>query len=142
MIKNKNMKRVLIIGSLLLVLGSTQDLFAQGTGKAAAKPGTAPAKKLTEAEKIDHLINYIKNLQGATFIRNGDDYPAKEAAEHLQMKRRKAGSRVKTAREFIVGLASESYISGEEYQIKMKDGKTYKSRDVLTRELERIEKQK
>jgi hypothetical protein len=136
------MKRVLILGFVLVSLSLNQDVLAQGKTKAAPKPGTATTKKLSEAEKIDHLINYVKNLQGATFIRNGDEYPAKEAAEHLQMKRRKAGSRVKTAREFIDGLASESYISGEEYQIKMKDGKTYKSRDVLTRELERIEKQK
>ena len=131
-----------MIGFVLLSLSLNQVLFAQGKTKTASGHGTATAKKLTEAEKIDLLINYIKNLQGATFIRNGDEYPSKDAAEHLQMKRRKAGSRVKTAREFIDGMASESYISGEEYQIRMKDGKTYKSRDVLMRELERIEKQK
>lgn len=136
------MKRVFIIGLVLLSLSFNKVVLAQGGAKATTKPGTATTKKLTEKEKIDHLINYIKNLQGATFIRNGDEYPAKDAAEHLQMKRRKAGDRVKTAREFIDGLASESYISGKEYQIRMKDGKTYKSREVLMRELERIEKQK
>lgn len=136
------MNRILTIGLVLLTLGLSQLALAQGGAKATAKTSSTAAKKLTEKEKIDHLINYIKNLQGATFIRNGDEYPAKDAAEHLQMKRRKAGDKVKTARDFIDGLASESYISGKEYQIRMKDGKTYKSRDVLMRELERIEKQK
>jgi hypothetical protein len=136
------MKRIVIIGFVLLACSFNQLAFAQGNSKTNTKPATAATRKLTEKEKIDHLITYIRNLQGTTFIRNGDEYPAKDAAEHLQMKRRKAGDKVKTARDFIDGLASESYISGKEYQIRMKDGKTYKSRDVLMRELERIEKQK
>ena len=96
--------------------------------------------KLTEEQKINHLIKYVAGLEGASFIRNGDSYSAKDAAEHLQMKRRKAGDRVKTARDFIDGLASESYLSGKAYQIKLKDGKVYNSRDVLMKELTRIER--
>ena len=103
---------------------------------------TAAAYSIPEEEKINLLIKYVAGLQGATFIRNGDEYAAKTAAEHLQMKRKKAGSRIKTAREFIDGLASESYLSGEAYKIRMKDGKTYYSRDVLMKELQRLENTK
>src|SRR5687768_15291270 len=110
-------KIVALITLIMLSLGA----FAQKPAVPNAKPAAAPVKKMPEEEKINLLIKYIANLQGATFIRNGDEYPAKDAAEHLQMKRRKAGSRVKTARDFIDGLASESYISGKTYQIRFKD---------------------
>lgn len=118
--------------------------FAQEKSKSKTKTvAAAPqiGKKMTEDQKINHLIKYVAGLEGATFIRNGESYAAKDAADHLQMKRRKAGNRVTTAREFIDGLASESYISGKAYQIKMKDGKVFSSRDVLLKELARIEKQ-
>lgn len=133
------MKKLFTLLALVTFLG-TGTAFAQVT-KAAAAPVAAPgAKKLTEEQKINHLIKYVANLEGANFIRNGDAYPAKDAAEHLQMKRRKAGDRVKTARDFVDGLATESYLSGKPYQIRMKDGKTYPSREVLLKELTRLEK--
>ncbi|MFC5272070.1 DUF5329 family protein [Adhaeribacter terreus] len=132
------MKKIVFFTFLLLSFGFAEGALAQSAANAATpKPVT---KTISEEEKINRLIKYVAGLQGATFIRNGDEYPAKAAAEHLQMKRRKAGNRVKTAREFIDGLASESYLSGEAYQIRLKDGKTYKSRDVLMKELQRIEK--
>jgi hypothetical protein len=135
---NSLMKKIVFFTFLLFSFAFAQVASAQTAAKAATpKPAT---KAVSEEEKINRLIKYVAELQGATFIRNGDEYPAKDAAAHLQMKRKKAGSRVKTAREFIDGLASESYLSGEAYQIRLKDGKTYKSRDVLMKELQRIEK--
>ena len=136
------MRSILLLA--FLILTGTSVTFAQGKTKSKTKTTTTTqsgSKKLTEDQKINHLIKYVADLEGATFIRNGESYAAKDAAEHLQMKRRKAGSRVTTAREFIDGLASESYISGKPYQIKMKDGKVYSSRDVLLKELTRFEKQ-
>src|SRR5688572_14016207 len=132
------MKKLAFILLLWGCLMTAESTLAQNTKTAVSKPSTA--KNLPEEEKINRLIKYVAGLQGAMFIRNGDEYSAKDAAEHLQMKRKKAGNRVKTAREFIDGLASESYISGEPYKIRMKDGKTYNSRDVLMKELQRIEK--
>jgi len=127
----------------LFIFTTISTSLAQSKTKTKTKttvPAHANATKLTEEQKINLLIKYVAGLEGATFIRNGDAHAAKDAAEHLQMKRRKAGSKVKTAREFIDGLASESYLSGEPYQIKMKDGKVYPSRDILLKELARIEK--
>ena len=124
----------------LLLTGLGQQAMAQQEKTGGIKPATLSARKLTEDQKIEHLISYIRGLEGATFIRNGSEYTAKAAAEHLELKRKNAGSRIKTARQFIDNLASESSMSGKKYQIRMKDGKIYFSRELLLKELERIEK--
>jgi uncharacterized protein (DUF2147 family) len=135
------MKKLFPAALTLLFLGFMPVAFAQTPAKPAPKL-VAAAKKMPEEEKINRLIKYVSGLEGATFIRNGEEHSAKDAAEHLQLKRRKAGSKVRTAREFIDELASESSLSGKAYQIRMKDGKTYSSREVLMKELNRIEQQK
>jgi len=98
----------------------------------------ADAAPMSEAAKIDHLINYIGKLAGATFVRNGKDYGAAEAARHLQHKREKAGDRVRTADDFIRLCASQSSLSGEAYRIRFADGRTRTAEDVLREELARI----
>ena len=134
------MKKLFILALFLFSLSLSPDLLAQQPGKTTpARQTTVSARKMTEEQKISHLIEYVRNLEGATFIRNGSEYSAKKAAEHLQMKRDKAGDRVKTARDFIDGLASESYLSGKKYQIRLKNGKVLFSRDVLMSELARLE---
>jgi type IV secretory pathway VirB10-like protein len=99
----------------------------------------ADAPVLSEAQKIDHLINHIGSLAGATFIRNGKEYGATEAAKHLQAKREKAGDRVKTADDFIRLCASHSYVSGEAYLIRFADGRTRTAEDVLREELAKLQ---
>jgi hypothetical protein len=97
---------------------------------------TAPQ---TEAQKIEALIQAVADLDGAAFIRNGSEYPAKAAADHLRLKWRNAGKRVKTAPDFIRYCASESSLSGKPYEIRLKDGRTVLSRDWLWTELKRME---
>jgi hypothetical protein len=96
-------------------------------------------QNLSEEQKIEKLIAYIEN-SNAKFIRNGSEYIAKEAAEHIRMKRRKAGSKIKTAKDFIDHIASKSYMSGEPYQMKFSSGSMINTRDILYRELKKIEK--
>ncbi len=96
-------------------------------------------QNLSEEQKIEKLIAYIENSD-AKFIRNGSEYIAKEAAEHLRMKRRKAGSKIKTAKDFIDHIASKSYMSGEPYQMKFSNGSIINTRDILYHELKKIEK--
>jgi hypothetical protein len=76
-----------------------------------------------EDAKIAALIEAVETLQGAKFIRNGTDYDAKAAADHLRLKLGKAGSQVKTAEDFIEGCASRSSVSGEKYRIRYADGR-------------------
>lgn len=93
---------------------------------------------LTEAQKIDHLILFVRNLQGATFIRNGQEHTPAAAADHLQMKREKAGSRIKTAKDFIDKIATQSSMSGELYMIKFSNGKQFPCQMVLMNELSKL----
>jgi hypothetical protein len=103
---------------------------------------TGAQTKLTEDQKIDHLILFIRNLKGATFIRNGNEHPATAAADHLQMKREKAGSRIKTAKDFIEKIATRSSISGEYYMIRFANGKEFPVYMVLGNELKKLEEGK
>lgn len=77
-----------------------------------------------EKQKIEFLISSIENLQDATFIRNGNEYDARKAAEHLRLKLKKAGNRVKTVEDFIVLCASKSSVSGKPYRIRFKNGRS------------------
>lgn len=92
-----------------------------------------------EEEKIDKLILFIEK-SNAVFIRNGNEYEAKEAADHLRMKRKKAGNKVKTAKDFIDLIASKSYMSGEAYKMKFKNGSILNTRDMLYNELRKLER--
>lgn len=84
----------------------------------------ANAAPLTEQQKIDALIHSVETLPGAQFIRNGSAYDGKAAADHLQTKRHYAGSRIKTANDFIERLASKSSMTGQPYQVRFANGKT------------------
>jgi hypothetical protein len=123
-----NMKTRLI---LLLFIGTLLPAAIRSAGVASLK--------LTEEEKITKLIEYIRNLKGATFIRNGSNHTPEEAADHLALKRKKAGKRVQTAVQFILYCASKSSTTGKDYLVKMPDGKTLKCIDVMVAELKKIE---
>ena len=88
-----------------------------------------------EEKKIDYLIASIESLQNAQFIRNGIEYEAKAAADHLRLKRRGAGSRVATADDFIRLCASVSSMSGIPYQIRFSDGRVVSSETFLRERL-------
>jgi hypothetical protein len=118
-----------------------QSLAAESAaGVAAPQPQALAdaAPPLSEAQKIDRLIAHVAGLQGAVFIRNDKEYGPAEAAKHLQLKREKAGDRVKTAADFIRLCASHSSMSGEAYLIRFADGRTRTAEDVLREELARI----
>ncbi|WP_257310954.1 DUF5329 domain-containing protein [Geothrix fuzhouensis] len=99
---------------------------------------TVPAA-MPEAQKIEALIQAVANLEGAVFLRNGAEHAPKAAADHLRLKWRNAGRRVKTAPDFIRYCASGSSLSGQPYEIRLKDGRTVLARDWLWTELKRLE---
>ncbi|HQI81116.1 MAG TPA: DUF5329 family protein, partial [Deltaproteobacteria bacterium] len=80
------------------------------------------ARDAGEQDRIEFLIYSVENLKGALFIRNGAPHDGKEAADHLRMKLQKAGSRVKTADDFIRLCASASSMTGRPYMIRLPDG--------------------
>ena len=84
--------------------------------------GTVYAQSQAEAAKIRHLIAAVETLEGAQFLRNGRAYDAKAAADHLRLKLKTAGNRVKTADDFIRLCGSQSSLSGEKYRIRLADG--------------------
>lgn len=101
---------------------------------------TAPPG-LTETQKIDRLISYVKNLDGAVFIRNGSEHSAAEAAQHMQQKREKHAKHARTAQDFILNIASKSSFSGKPYYIRLKDGRRVEAGELLQKELKRLESQ-
>jgi hypothetical protein len=75
-----------------------------------------------EQRRIEFLIQSFSSLKGVVFIRNGKEYNAQAAQNHLQDKLNFAGERVKTAEEFIKYCGSESSISHRPYKIRFADG--------------------
>ena len=106
----------------------------------AAPPAALPAVRaaLTEREKIDALLTRLE-ASSDTFTRNGSDYSGKDAAAHLRSKWKSAGDRVKTARQFIDGLASTSSMSGKPYTVRKADGSTVNAKAWFDAELAEIE---
>jgi len=74
-----------------------------------------------EASLINELLNTVENSE-AVFIRNNTEHSPKEAVKHLKMKLNRAGSRIKTANDFIRVLATKSSFSGKAYMLRFSDG--------------------
>ncbi len=89
-----------------------------------------------ERQKIAYLIDSVATLQGATFIRNGTGYDAARAADHMRLKLRFAGSRVKTAEDFITYCGTGSSVSGTSYSIRFHDGRVVDSATYLRGKLD------
>ncbi|MCD6023933.1 MAG: hypothetical protein K0Q91_849 [Fibrobacteria bacterium] len=98
-----------------------------------------------ELRKIDALLDSVKS-SGVTFIRNGNEYTAKEAHDHLRKKLKSARNswfappeEEWTARMFIEKVASRSSISGKPYRVRLGNGKVVETRAWLSGMLREIE---
>ncbi len=100
---------------------------------AVAASATTPADR-----EIDALIASVAQLKGATFIRNGDEHSAADAASHLQLKRRNAGKRIQSAEDFIRYCATGSSLSGKPYQIRLANGQTIATADFFRARLSEL----
>ena len=117
-------------------IGEDHATFTLSSTAAGSPP---PARALSETDKIEQLIALVSTLEGATFIRNGEEHTAAEAADHLRSKWKAAGGRVTTAREFVERIATKSSLSGEPYRIRLGDGTEVFSGDYFGAQLDRIE---
>ena len=131
------MKRLVLLFITIFLVTILPFGFAQSAGRVVQSPKTHKPN-LTEEEKVSHLINYVRTLQGSTFIRNGKEYEPGKAADHLQSKYNKHKKRVKTAHDFVDKLATFSKTK-EPYQIRLADGQTIPCGELLNIELKRIE---
>lgn len=131
-------KLFLLIAAVAFTCTISPEAQAQTVPEQEEKQAEAGARKqLSEEEKIAYLIAFIRNLEGATFIRNGKDYQPGKAAEHLEKKLHRHRKEVHTAQEFVEGLAAYS-TSKEPYLIRFSDGHTLSCREVLLLELNRL----
>jgi hypothetical protein len=94
---------------------------------------------MSEMQKIEILISYVENMEGAVFIRNREEHSAGEAAKHLRSKVNASGSDLETASDFIKHIASYSSLTGEIYQIRMADGQTLPAGELLRKKLDALE---
>src|SRR3954468_6660321 len=88
----------------------------------------------TPRDEIESLLQYIGNLEGATFVRNGEPHTPAEAMSHLRMKWEKQESKVVTAEDFIRLCATQSVVSGKPYLIRFQDGHEVESAVVLLKQ--------
>jgi hypothetical protein len=95
-----------------------------------------------ENARIEYLLRIVASLHDAQFIRNGTSYDSAAAVKHLRLKLRAAGSRIKTAEDFILYCASASSVSGRPYQIRFSDGRVVLSVDFLRQKLMEFDKGK
>ena len=93
----------------LLIAATAALAFALSHAAAASPQGPAQ-------DEIDHLLQYVA-ASSCTFVRNGSEYAAGKARDHLADKYRFVGNRIATAEEFIQYLATKSSLSGEPYHV-------------------------
>lgn len=130
-------KNILILIIALLSCSAMQVVYAQSNSHVTASKTSVSS--LTESQKIEHLIATLRSMKGAVFIRNGSEHTAQEAADHLESKWQKHRSKIKTADDFIVHLATKSSMTGNLYKIRFPDGKIVSTADVLQKELSQFE---
>ena len=96
----------------------------------------------TEAtgREIEQLLALVAALDGATFIRNGSEHTAEQAAAHLRLKRERQSGSIKSAEDFIERCGTKSTASGARYRMRFKDGVEKDSAEVLRQMLAEIRK--
>lgn len=94
---------------------------------------------LTEQAKIESLITTIESLSDATFVRNGSEYNAKNAAKFLRGKWDANKKDIKTANDFIDKVATKSSTTGKPYMIRPKGAAEIACADFLKTALKKLE---
>lgn len=92
----------------------------------------------SEADKIERLLEAVRKSD-LRFIRNGEEHTGPEAEAHLRRKLEYAAGEVRTAREFIDEIATRSSLTGEPYQVRLRDGRTVPAGLWFHEQLEAIE---
>jgi hypothetical protein len=102
-------------------------------------PQVVHAEELTEQAKIEALIQAVESMNDATFVRNGSEYNAKNAAKFLRGKWDAQRKEVLTANDFIDKVATRSSTTGKPYLIRPKGAAETPCADYLKARLKTIE---
>ena len=105
----------------------------QRTARAAEAP-----RPPREQERITALLDAV-GRSGARFSREGKEYSAADGRKHLERKLRYAGDRVKTAEDFIEGIASRSSTTGRPYKVRLPGGEEMETEVWLRQKLAEID---
>ncbi len=109
------------ISTVLIVLF----LLAPGSFVAAEEP-------IAEAQgEIAYLLEYVADSD-MRFERGTASYSARKAAKHLRKKYAYAADEITSADDFILRLASRSWLTGTEYRVVAPDGTRLSARQWLT----------
>jgi Family of unknown function (DUF5329) len=91
--------------------------------------------------EIDELITFVQT-SGAGFIRNSLEYSGAEGGQQLRDNLAKAGDGVKTTKDFIIGIVSESFLSGKPYPVKFAGSHTPPTGEWLRAHLVEVRRNK
>ena len=84
---------------------------------------TSASKSVPDMDgRIEALIDSLREIEDAKFIRNGEEHTVDEAIAHLRGKWEGVKSEIRSAEDFIRNVGSKSSISGEPYRIRFADG--------------------
>jgi len=103
-------------------------------GVAPSVPAATPAPAPPRAEDVTAVVEYLLARiagSGLTFIRNGSEHTAAEAAAHIRDKYEHFKREIKTPEDFIDKAATKSMLSGKPYLVKLPDGTTRPAADWL-----------
>lgn len=114
-------------------------LVGDDVAKFTLRAADAKPPELTEAQKIERLIDAVAKLEGATFLRNGDEHTTADAVEHLRRKLGAGGDDITTAESFIEHAATRSSLSGKDYEVRFADGRVVRLADFLRERLAEME---
>ena len=107
----------------------------QAPGTPVVSPSAPPrAPEPPRGEDVAVVAEYLLGRiseSGLTFIRNGREHTAAEAAAHIRDKYEHYRKDIKTPEDFIEKAASKSMLSGKPYLVKMPDGTTRLAADWL-----------
>ncbi len=92
-----------------------------------------PAEQINE---VEHLLDFVKHSH-CTINRNGRDYNAEKALEHIKNKYNYFRDDIKSTEDFIKLSATKSTMSGKYYIVRCTDNKIIKTMDWLLAELKR-----
>jgi len=113
-------------------------LFALLLGAVAALAQATPSA--SEQKLIDALILRVSNMKTMTFMRNGDEHSAADAAKHMKAKFDHFKDEIVTAEDFIDRCASRSEMTGKPYQVKLHNGAVKDAQEFLNAELRTLRK--